>query len=151
MPDRLQAMLSAGTGMTHLVNLCNRNDLMFTRSEVVLALQAPSTSRCDFCQVSFCGINVQGRCAALPIAAQSPHGMSDVGDLIQSPEIYECFEGNTAEVEFMLDYMTTQRLSPKQIYRQVCSFTIHSRLATYCIRFFRSQRILGASLTAFGR
>ncbi|KAL5482947.1 hypothetical protein ACEPAI_9542 [Sanghuangporus weigelae] len=89
--------------------------------EVVLALQAPSTSRCDFCQVSFCGINVQGRCVALPIAVQSPHGMSDVGDLIQSPEIYECFESNTAEVELMLDYMTTQRLSPKQIYRQVAA------------------------------
>ncbi|EJC98998.1 uncharacterized protein FOMMEDRAFT_95139 [Fomitiporia mediterranea MF3/22] len=89
--------------------------------EVLLALRAPSTTRCDFCQVSFCGISVQGRCVALDIPAQSPHGMADVLDLIQSPEIYDCFEGNTVEVELMLDYMTTQRLTPKQVYRQIAA------------------------------
>lgn len=88
-------------------------------SEALLALRAPSSSRCDFCQVSFCGMGISGRCVALAIAMQSPHSMTDVVDLIQSSEIYDCFERNTAEVELMIDYITTQRLSPKQIYRQV--------------------------------
>ncbi|KAH8113566.1 hypothetical protein DFH11DRAFT_1599391 [Phellopilus nigrolimitatus] len=86
--------------------------------EVLLALHAPSTSRCDFCQVSFCGINVQGRCVALGLSMQTPHGLTDLGDLIQSTEVYDCFDGNTVEVDFLLDYMTSHRLSPKHIYRQ---------------------------------
>ncbi|KAI5123173.1 hypothetical protein M0805_000873 [Coniferiporia weirii] len=89
--------------------------------EVLLALQAPSTTRCDFCQVSFCGINVQGRCIALGIGMQNPHGMADVGDLIQSAEVYDCFDGNTVEVEFMIEYMTAHGLSPRHIYRQIAA------------------------------
>ena len=49
--------------------------------------------------------------------------MADVIDLIQSPEIYDCFDGNSAEVDVMIDYMRMQRLTPKQIYRQVSIFT----------------------------
>lgn len=45
--------------------------------------------------------------------------MSDIGDLIQSPDVYECFEGNTVEVEIMFDYITAQGLSPRHIYREV--------------------------------
>lgn len=119
------------------------------RSEVLLALRAPSTSRCDFCQVSFCGINVQGRCVALPIAAQSLHGMMDVTDLIQSPEIYECFEGNSAEVEVMLDYMRTQHLTPRQIYRQVSD--LHGVSTSNRTTVFRSQRISNPNRTASAR
>ena len=51
--------------------------------------------------------------------SQHPHGMSDIGDLIQSSEVYECFDSNTVEVEIMLDYLTTQRLTPRHIYREV--------------------------------
>ncbi|KAI0056267.1 hypothetical protein BV25DRAFT_1766698, partial [Artomyces pyxidatus] len=87
--------------------------------ENLMALQAPSTTKCDMCQVSFCGIGVQGRCIAASIALAHPHGMSDVGDLIQSSEVYECFDGNTVEVEIMLDYLTAQRISPKHIYRDI--------------------------------
>ncbi|KAH7928463.1 hypothetical protein BV22DRAFT_210084 [Leucogyrophana mollusca] len=89
--------------------------------ENLLALRAPVTSKCDFCQVSFCGIGVQGRCIAAPLAAQHPHNMSDVGDLIQSAEVYECFDSNIVEVEIMLDYLSTQQLNPKHIYREVVS------------------------------
>jgi E3 ubiquitin-protein ligase CHFR len=88
-------------------------------SENLLALQAPSTTKCDLCQVSFCGIGVQGRCTAAPLLSQHPHGMSDVIDLIQSEEVYECFDSNTVEVEFLVDYLTTQRLTPRHIYREV--------------------------------
>jgi hypothetical protein len=91
-------------------------------SENLLALQAPSTSKCDLCQVSFCGIGVQARCLAAPLQSQHPHGMSDVIDLIQSEEVYECFDSNTVEVEFLVDYLTTQRLTPRHIYREVCLF-----------------------------
>ncbi|KAG8214553.1 hypothetical protein J3R82DRAFT_9614 [Butyriboletus roseoflavus] len=87
--------------------------------EMLLALGAPVTTKCDFCQVSFCGINVQGRCTALPLVAQHPHNMSDMGDLIQSSEVYECFENNTVEVEIMLDYLTKRQITPRQIYRDI--------------------------------
>ena len=88
-------------------------------SEMLLALGAPVTTKCDFCQVSFCGINVQGRCTASPLAGQHPHNMNDIGDLIQSSEVYECFESNTVEVEIMLDYLTNRQITPRQIYRDV--------------------------------
>ncbi|KAI9573642.1 hypothetical protein HD554DRAFT_911186 [Boletus coccyginus] len=87
--------------------------------EMLLALGAPVTTKCDFCQVSFCGINVQGRCTASPLAGQHPHNMTDIGDLIQSSEVYECFENNTVEVEIMLDYLTNKQVTPRQIYRDV--------------------------------
>lgn len=88
-------------------------------SENLLALRAPTTSKCDLCQVSFCGIGIQGRCVATPLVAQHPHNLSDIGDLIQSSEVYDCFDGNTVEVEIMFDYLTAQRLSPRHIYREV--------------------------------
>jgi hypothetical protein len=59
--------------------------------ENLLASRAPTTTKCDMCQVSFCGVGVQGRCIASPLQSQHPHGMSDAGDLIQSSEVYECF------------------------------------------------------------
>ncbi|KAJ7781779.1 hypothetical protein DFH07DRAFT_791505 [Mycena maculata] len=88
--------------------------------ENLLALPSPLTTKCDFCQVSFCGINIQGRCIASPILSQQPHGFSDVGDLIQSSAVYECcFHSNTVEVEIMLDYLTVQRITPRHIYREI--------------------------------
>jgi len=51
--------------------------------------------------------------------------MTDIGDLVQSPEVYECFEGNPVEVEIMLDYLGTQNISPRQIYGEV-SFALHT-------------------------
>lgn len=80
---------------------------------------APITTRCDFCQVSFCGINVPQRCIAAPLQLQHPHGLSDLSDLIQCGEIYDCFDGNTVEVDIMLDYLNAQSLTPRHIYREV--------------------------------
>ncbi|KAJ7600828.1 hypothetical protein C8J56DRAFT_911399 [Mycena floridula] len=90
--------------------------------ENLLALQAPTTTKCDFCQVSFCGIDVPGRCLAHPLLSQQPHPFTDVGDLILSPDVYECFSGNTVEVEIMLDYLTAQRLTPAHIYREIVQY-----------------------------
>jgi E3 ubiquitin-protein ligase CHFR len=45
--------------------------------------------------------------------------MTDISDLIQSTEVYECFDGNAVEVEIMLDYLGTQNILPRQIYGQV--------------------------------
>lgn len=92
-----------------------------TNSENLLALTAPTTTKCDMCQVSFCGIGIQNRCVALPLMAQHPHGLSDVGDLIQSSEVYDAFDGNAVEVEIMLDYFTAKRISPRDVYREVCA------------------------------
>ncbi|KAK7037585.1 hypothetical protein VNI00_011077 [Paramarasmius palmivorus] len=89
--------------------------------EVLLALQAPTTSKCDFCRSSFCGISVPGRCVAAPLLAQQLQGMADVGDLIQCADVYDCFNGNTVEVDFMLDYMTAQGLTPRHIYKDIVS------------------------------
>ncbi|KAH7885281.1 hypothetical protein F5I97DRAFT_1810715 [Phlebopus sp. FC_14] len=87
--------------------------------EMLLALGAPVTTKCDFCQVSFCGIGVQGRCLAVPLTVQHPHNMSDIGDLIQSSEVYECFDNNTVEVDIMLDYLASAQITPRHIYREV--------------------------------
>lgn len=78
------------------------------------------------CQVFFCGIGVQHRCVAVRLSSAHPHGMSDIGDLIQSTEVYECFDGNAVEVEIMLDYLGTQRISPRHIYGEV-SFSVSAR------------------------
>ncbi|CDO71477.1 hypothetical protein BN946_scf184909.g71 [Trametes cinnabarina] len=34
-------------------------------------------------------------------------------------EVYDCFDGNTVEVDIMLDYLSAQGLSPRHIYREV--------------------------------
>ncbi|RDX53271.1 hypothetical protein OH76DRAFT_1343155 [Lentinus brumalis] len=94
--------------------------------ENVLALGAPSTTRCDFCQVSFCGINIPQRCVAAPLQLQHPHGLADLSDLIQCGEIYDCFEGNTFEVDIMLDYLNAQGLTPRHIYREIVAH-IHNQ------------------------
>lgn len=85
-----------------------------------MALRAPSTSRCDFCQVSFCGIVIPDRCHATSLQSQYLNGFSDLGDLIQAADIYDCFGGNTVEVEMFFDYLTEHRVPPKQIYQEVC-------------------------------
>ena len=63
---------------------------------------------------------------------QQPHGMTSLTDMIQSSDVYECFGGNTVEVEIMLEYLETQRLSPRHIYREVSIFILafHKRLHT---------------------
>ena len=91
-------------------------------SENLLALRAPATTRCDLCLVSFCGIGVQDRCSAASIMSQQPHGMTSLTDMIQSSDVYECFGGNTVEVDIMLEYLETQRLTPRHIYRDVHIF-----------------------------
>ncbi|KAK0221886.1 hypothetical protein IW262DRAFT_1315498 [Armillaria fumosa] len=87
--------------------------------ENLLALQAPTTTKCDFCQVSFCGIGVPGRCIAASLTAQQLHSMADLTDFVQSPEVYECFNDNHIEVDIMLDYLAVRRITPKNIYRDI--------------------------------
>ena len=89
------------------------------RSENLLAIRAPETSKCDLCQVLFCGVGVQGRCEAAPLHAQHPHAMSDIADLVQSSDVYDCFDGLFVEVNYMLDYLTAQRKRPQHVYREV--------------------------------
>ena len=62
---------------------------------------------------------MQSRCIALSIDSQSLHGLSDINDLIQCPDVYECFDGDTVEVEYMIEYMTSHGKSPRRVYRQV--------------------------------
>ncbi|CAA7261412.1 unnamed protein product [Cyclocybe aegerita] len=87
--------------------------------ENLLAIRAPTTTRCDLCLVSFCGIGVQERCSALPIMSQYPHNLATHTDLIQSAEVYDCFDGNTVETEIVLEYVEAQGLSPRHIYREI--------------------------------
>lgn len=51
--------------------------------------------------------------------SQHPHNMAALADLIQSPDVYDCFDGNTVEVEIMLEYLEAQGLTPRHIYREV--------------------------------
>lgn len=64
---------------------------------------------------------------ALPLLSQHPHNMSTHADLIQSAEVYECFDGNTVEVEIMLEYLDAQGISPRHIYREVSIFSQYHR------------------------
>lgn len=121
MMGRLLVMPIAAIGASS-----SRNDFYFSLrhySENVLALEAPSTTKCDFCQVSFCGIGIPGRCVAAPILQQHLHGLADLGDLVQCSQIYDSFDGNTVEVDIMLDYLTAQRINPRFIYREVRSYS----------------------------
>lgn len=93
-------------------------------SENILALRAPTTTKCDFCQVSFCGIGIPGRCIATSLINQHLHGLADLGDLLQCGEVYEIFEGNSVEVDIMFDYLTSQGLSPRHIYREVSHLSV---------------------------
>lgn len=83
--------------------------------ENLLAVRAPVTSRCDFCQVSFCGLTAQARCCALPIERQEPHSLTDLTDLVQSTEMYDCFEGNSYEVDILLEYLSSRDIKPRRI------------------------------------
>jgi E3 ubiquitin-protein ligase CHFR len=51
--------------------------------------------------------------------SQHPHNMAALADLIQSADVYDCFDGNTVEVEIMLEYLEAQGLTPRHIYREV--------------------------------
>jgi E3 ubiquitin-protein ligase CHFR len=64
----------------------------------------------------------------MPISSQHLHNLSSHADFIQSCDIYDCFGGNTVEVEIMLEYVDTHKLTPRHIYRHVgttCLFTTH--------------------------
>ena len=51
--------------------------------------------------------------------AQHPHNMGNLPDMIQSADVYDCFDGNTVEVELMLEYLEAHSMSPRHIYREV--------------------------------
>ncbi|GJJ13287.1 hypothetical protein Clacol_007539 [Clathrus columnatus] len=87
-------------------------------------VEAPSTTKCDFCQVSFCGIEIQTRCCALGLLSQQPHGISDIPDIILNGAIYERFNENTVEVDIMLDYLRSNNVSLRSVYRDIVSHII---------------------------
>lgn len=86
------------------------------------------------CQVSFCGIGVQGRCVAASLTAQYPHGFADLGDMVQSSEVYDCFDGNSVEVEYLLDYLTSQSLTPRDVYREV-TLSVSPHAIAQCLTY----------------
>ncbi|KZW00890.1 hypothetical protein EXIGLDRAFT_745330 [Exidia glandulosa HHB12029] len=86
------------------------------------ATAAPTSSKCDFCLASFCGIGVVGRCSAVGLASQHPHGFSDLSDLIQAPELYEVFSDNTYEVDLLVDYLRERAINPRTIYIEMVNF-----------------------------
>ncbi|KAF8635821.1 hypothetical protein AX15_000020 [Amanita polypyramis BW_CC] len=122
-PQPIPDPVSDPTHAWHLDNGVPPGHAHCGNCETLLALRAPTTSKCDLCQVSFCGIGIQSRCTAAPLLTQHPHNLSDIGDLVQSSEVYDCFDGNTVEVEIMFDYLTAQRLTPRHIYREVVTYT----------------------------
>lgn len=77
---------------------------------------------------------------------QHPHGLSDISDLIQCREVYDCFDSNTVEVDILLDYLTAQRLTPRHIYREVrlliavfCSGSLPAHLALQIVAHIQTQ------------
>ena len=61
-------------------------------------IQAPTSTKCDFFQVLFCGVGIQGRCCAIGLLSQQLHSMVDFLDLILSGTIYDCFQRNLVKV-----------------------------------------------------
>jgi E3 ubiquitin-protein ligase CHFR len=92
-------------------------------SEDLLAVGAPSTTRCDLCHVAFCGISVPERCAALPLGEQrpDPSRFASASDLLLAVDIYDAFDGNAVETEYFIEHLQAKGLSPKHVYRQVRS------------------------------
>lgn len=111
----------AATGESRLRVVIHRHSLIYicVYSEDLLALAAPATTKCDFCATPFCGIGVQQRCIALMLMSQQPHGYADMSDLVQSTELYECFNSNSVEVDYFIDYLMSRNIRPQKIYREV--------------------------------
>ena len=73
---------------------------------------------------------MQHHCIAICLSSAHLLGMSDVSNLIQSTEVYECFNGNAVEVEIMLDYLGTQHILPWHIYNEVNLSLLYSNNVT---------------------
>jgi E3 ubiquitin-protein ligase CHFR len=86
-----------------------------------MAPASPLATTCGFCSATFCGLSVPGRCTAASLFAAQPHGFTDVADLLQSSEVYDTFDGNSVEVDFLLDFLQSARITPRDIYREVCT------------------------------
>ena len=95
-----------------IIDLLNPNRLS-TGSEIMLAIDAPTTTKC------FCGIGVPHRCVAVHLSSAHPHGMSNFCHPIQSTEVYECFDDNAVKVEILLGYLGIRHILPRHIYGQV--------------------------------
>ncbi|KIY72468.1 hypothetical protein CYLTODRAFT_367464, partial [Cylindrobasidium torrendii FP15055 ss-10] len=93
--------------------------LMCGNCENLCAKSAPTTTKCDFCRVSFCGLSAPTRCIAVAIHAQHLQDLTDVADLLQSPDVYECFQNNAYEVDLMIDYLNSRQMAPRHIYRDI--------------------------------
>ena len=80
------------------------------------AIGAPSTSRCDFCRKTFCGLVSPQRCHARRVREAKPALLEGLGDLIITPEAYHCFGVNAVEWEYLVDYLRDQGIGPRHIY-----------------------------------
>ena len=89
----------------------------------ILAIGAPSTTKCNFCATYQCGLNVHGDCFARSPASQSLYKIAHISDLLLSQQLFfDCFNANSYEMEIFIDYMMAQSVSPVQIYKEVlCS------------------------------
>jgi E3 ubiquitin-protein ligase CHFR len=50
---------------------------------------------------------------------QRPHRFSSATDLYLTADVYDAFEGNTVEVEFLVEHLERLRLSARNVYREV--------------------------------
>jgi E3 ubiquitin-protein ligase CHFR len=93
------------------------------------ATRAPSTSRCDFCHQSFCGLVVPTRCHAKRIREQRPIGLDNLMDILGNGDVYDAFGINAVEFDFMLDYLREHDINPGYIYSEV-TYSLLNRLHT---------------------
>jgi len=82
----------------------------------------------------------------VPVSSQYPHNLSTHADLIQSCDIYDCFGGNTVEVEIMLEYVDKRKLTPRHIYRDVSADFLSVHIYSY---FFRSSNMFSSNQEVF--
>ncbi|KAG8822980.1 hypothetical protein FRC18_010855 [Serendipita sp. 400] len=83
------------------------------------AARAPPTSRCDFCHLTFCGLVVPTRCHAKRIRDQKPIGMDNLMDILGNSDVYDAFNINAVEFDYMLDYLREHDITPENIYSEI--------------------------------
>lgn len=75
------------------------------------------------------------RCSAQPLRSQYPQGFSDISDLLEASEVYDVFNGNGQEVEYLFDHLLREGMNMRAIYFEasyyvVCRVTREADLGT---------------------
>lgn len=113
------------------------------------ATRAPTTSRCDFCFQSFCGLVSPTRCHAKRIGEARPGGVETLPDILVNTDVYNAFGINAVEFDYMLDYLREHDINPRFIYAEVRDFASFVLLFLMSTKDSRAIGLTGRRLATF--